>query len=96
MFQPRRHSVSELDQINFQRRATFCEKIENLTRDPNYSKRICFSDEGVLDLKESCHSKPSTDWCSPNSFGFRDEQPMKVTFWAEILGIKIIGLFTSM
>lgn len=90
------HLVQELSEADFERRMDYCELMDLRMRDPNYVRRICFTDEATFHLCGYVNRHNLRFWCEENPYEYREEHtqtPLKVNVWAGIFGTKIIGPF---
>lgn len=88
--------TQELRESDYGRRLDFCELMETFTRDPNFLKRICFSDESTFHLTGYVNRHNCRYWCQENPNERREahtQRPKKMNVWAGILGNEVIGPF---
>lgn len=90
------HLVQELSVADFQKRMDFCEFMEPRTRNLDFLKNICFSDECTFFLNGYVNRHNMRYWCQENPYEYREahtQTPVKVNVWGGILGRRIIGPF---
>lgn len=88
------HLVKQLYGQDFNRRLDFCEEMEIMIRDTNFSKTICFSDEATFHLNGYVNRHNLRYWCDRNPYEFREEHvqtPLKINVWAGVFGNQLIG-----
>lgn len=88
--------TQELTEADFVKRHDFCELMERRTRDPNFLKNVCFTDESTFHLNGYVNRHNCRYWCESNPNEFREahtQRPKKSNVWAGILGNEIIGPF---
>lgn len=87
--------LHELTEDDPDRRLEFCEIMsERITRNPNYLRNICFSDESTFYLNGRVNTQNCRYWSDENPHVFREghtQFPQKLNVWAGILGNHIIG-----
>ncbi len=88
--------TQELSQADFGKRLDFCEFMDEKIRDPDFLKKICFSDESTFHLTGYVNRHNCRYWCEENPNEHRvahTQRPLKRNVWAGILGNGIIGPF---
>lgn len=88
--------TQELKEADFDLRSDFCEAMEIRLRDPDFLKKVCFSDEATFHLSGYVNTHNCRYWATENPRVFREEHtqyPEKRNVWAGILGNEIIGPF---
>lgn len=88
--------TQELNEADFGRRLDFCELIERRIRDPNFLRKVCFSDESTFHLTGYVNRHNCRYWCEQNPHEYREahtQRPQKRNVWAGILGDEVIGPF---
>lgn len=88
--------TQELSGTDFGKRMDFCELMEEKIRDPNFLKKVCFSDESTFHLTGYVNRHNCRYWCEINPHEYREahtQRPQKRNVWAGILGDEVIGPF---
>lgn len=88
--------TQELKEADYGLRLDFCEEMENLMRDPNFLKNICFTDESTFHLNGYVNRHNCRYWCEQNPNEYREahtQRLKKLNVWAGILAKEIIGPF---
>lgn len=88
--------TQELKEEDYGKRLDFCESMEQKIRDPNFLKKVCFSDESTFHLTGYVNRHNCRYWCEQNPHEHREahtQRPQKRNVWAGILGNDIIGPF---
>lgn len=88
--------VQELKLEDYGKRLDFCELMDHKMRDPNFLKKICFSDESTFHLTGYVNRHNCRYWSEANPNEHREahtQRPQKRNVWAGILGNDIIGPF---
>lgn len=88
--------TQELLETDYGKRLDFCELMEQKTRDPNFLRTVCFSDESTFHLTGYVNRHNCRYWCESNPNEHRQahtQRPEKRNVWAGILGDEIIGPF---
>lgn len=88
--------TQELSEGDFVQRHDFCELMEERTRDPNFLKNVCFTDESTFHLTGYVNRHNCRYWCEKNPNEHREahtQRPKKTNVWAGILNNEIIGPF---
>ncbi|KAG5889937.1 hypothetical protein JTB14_028946 [Gonioctena quinquepunctata] len=87
--------VHQLSDDDPDRRLEFCENMETrINQQPDYVKKICFSDESTFYLNGNVNKQNVRYWSDANPHLFRETHtqfPQKVNVWAGILGNHIVG-----
>uniref|UniRef100_V5GPD3 Transposable element Tc3 transposase n=1 Tax=Anoplophora glabripennis TaxID=217634 RepID=V5GPD3_ANOGL len=89
------HLVQELCDDDFDRRTEFCEMMmEECQADPDFVKRIIFSDEASFYLNGTVNKQNCRYWSDRNPHWMMEahtQHPQKVNVWAGIVGNRILG-----
>lgn len=88
--------TQELSEADYGKRLDFCDVMERKMRDPNFLKKVCFSDESTFHLTGYVNRHNCRYWCQENPNEYREahtQRPKKRNVWAGILGDEIIGPF---
>lgn len=88
--------TQELSEADFEKRHDFCEIMERKIRDPDFLKRVCFSDESTFHLTGYVNRHNCRYWCEDNPHEYREahsQRPKKRNVWAGILDNEVIGPF---
>lgn len=88
--------TQELDEADFNKRLDFCELMERKIRDPDFLKKVCFSDESTFHLNGYVNRHNCRYWCEDNPNEHREaytQRPQKENVWAGILANEVIGPF---
>lgn len=88
--------TQELSEADYEKRLDFCELMEIKTRDPDFLKKVCFSDESTFHLNGYVNRHNCRYWCEENPHEHREahtQKPQKLNVWAGILGNEVIGPF---
>lgn len=88
--------TQELKESDFGHRLDFCEEFEIKMRDPDFLKKVCWSDESTFHLSGYVNRHNCRYWSNENPHIIREEHtqyPKKRNVWAGILGDEIIGPF---
>lgn len=88
--------TQELTEADCGKRLDFCELMDEKVRDPDFLKKVCFSDESTFHLTGYVNRHNCRYWCEVNPNEYREahtQRPKKRNVWAGILGDEIIGPF---
>lgn len=88
--------TQELKESDYEKRLDFCELMDTRIRDPDFLKKVCFSDESTFHLNGYVNRHNCRYWCEENPNEHRDahtQRPQKLNVWAGILVNEIIGPF---
>lgn len=89
--------VHELNEDDPDRRMQFCEiMMERCIDDPQFSRRIVFSDEATFCLNGTVNRQNFRYWATENPHWIMEchtQYPQKVNVWAGIIGNRILGPF---
>lgn len=88
--------TQELKESDYGNRLDFCELMEGKIRDPEFLKKVCFSDESTFHLNGYVNRHNCRYWCEENPNEYREahtQRPQKMNVWAGILGDEVIGPF---
>lgn len=89
--------IHELNEDDFDRRMQFCEIIQNkIAEDPDFVRKICFSDECTFFLNGALNRHNSRYWAPENPHLGREshtQYPQKINVWAGIFNDQIVGPF---
>lgn len=86
----------QLSEADYIKRLDFCELMEKKIRDPNFLRRVCFSDESTFHLTGYVNRHNCRYWCEENPnehLEAHTQRPQKRNVWAGILDNEIIGPF---
>lgn len=91
------HISQELGEGDFDRRLQYCEIVEEkLTNDPNFLRKICFSNESCFFLDGKVNTQNCRYWSLENPRELRESKsqyPQKFNAWAGIFRRQIVGPF---
>lgn len=89
--------VHELNEDDPDRRLEFCERLMDLCHDnPQFSKKIVFSDEATFCLHGSVNRQNCRYWATENPHWMMEchsQVPQKVNVWAGVIENRVIGPF---
>lgn len=89
--------VQELNEDDPDRRIQFCEELMNrCNAEPNFIKRVVFSDEATFYLNGTVNRQNCRYWAPTNPHWMMEAHtqfPQKLNVWAGIVGDRIVGPF---